>query len=487
MLPISVSQSSIHFSAMEKIELVIIVAPLMGHLTQSLELAKLLLQRNYHLSFTVLVMKAPFDPEGTAKIQSLIASCNIDRLHFHDLPTPEDTSQWSCPHRGGFIEQLIDFQKLHIRETVSKIKGFSGIIVDMINTTMIDVADDFGVPSYVFFTSGAAFLGLLLHFQTLEDEQNQQVSDFVRSETELVVPSFANPVAIRVLPVLTTRKEAWYGRFLKSTREYRKAKGIIVNTFADLESDAIRSFSLKSKYGRSELPSIFPVGPILNRSQTQSINDHSEMMNWLDSQPGNSVVFLCFGSMGSFHFDQVKEIANGLEKSGYRFLWVLRQPPAKNGDFTVDLEDHGLFLPNGFLDRTASIGKVVGWVPQLAVLSHPAVGGFVSHCGWNSTLESIWCGVPMATWPLHGEQQLNAFQVVKELGIGVDICMDYFEAKQDQVIVRAEQIEKGIRELMDGENEIRKMVKEFSEKSRLAVEKGGSSYLSLEKIVENLD
>ncbi|CDP05662.1 unnamed protein product [Coffea canephora] len=93
----------------------------------------------------------------------------------------------------------------------------------------------------------------------------------------------------------------------------------------------------------------------------------------------------------------------------------------------------------------ASIGKIVRWVPQLAVLSHPAMGGFVSHCGWNSILESIWCGMPIATWPLFAEQQLHAFQL------------------------------KGIRELMDDKNEIRNRFKEF-EKCKAAIEEGGSSY-----------
>ncbi|KAL3509553.1 hypothetical protein ACH5RR_028954 [Cinchona calisaya] len=475
------------FSPMEKIELVMIIAPLMGHLPSSLELAKLMLQRNSQLSITFLIMKAPFDPKGTAKIQSLIAACNIDRLQFHHLPTPEDFSQWKCQHRGGFITQLIDSQKPHVRETLSKLKGLSGIIVDMINTTMIDVADDVGVPSYLLFNPGAAFLGLLFHFQNLEDKHGLHIYDLVNKETELVVPSFDNPVPTSVLPVLTTRKEVWLDRFLKCTRDYRRVKGILVNSFANLETYAIDSFSINSSsYGESGLPPIYPVGPILNWSEIQgkSSNEYSEMMNWLDSQPKSSVVFLCFGSMGSFKLDQVKEIADAVERSGYRFLWVLRERPPKSGEFADDFENHGLVLPEGFLDRTASIGRVVGWVPQVAVLSHPAVGGFVYHSGWNSSLESLWHGVPMATWPLHAEQQLNAFELVKELGISVEITLEYFEANENQAIVSAEKVEKAIRELMDSENEVRKRVKELSKKCRLALEEGGSSYLSLENFMQ---
>ena len=195
---------------------------------------------------------------------------------------------------------------------------------------------------------------------------------------------------------------------------------------------------------------------------------------------------MSFGSLGSFQLDQVKEIANGLEQSGQRFLWVLRQPPKEKGGFPTEYGNVELVLPEGFLDRTASIGKVVGWVPQLAVLSHPAVGGFVSHCGWNSILESIWCGVPIAPWPLAAEQQLNAFQLVKELGIAVEISLDYNEAKEHQELLRAEEIGKGVRDLMDGKNEMRKRVKEFSETSRAAVQENGSSHLCFENLLQTI-
>lgn len=82
-------------------------------------------------------------------------------------------------------------------------------------------------------------------------------------------------------------------------------------------------------------------------------------------------------------------------------------------------------LPKGFSDRTAQLGRVTGWAPQVAVLSHPAVGGFVSHVGWNSTMESLWCGVPIAAWPVYAEQHLNAFVLVKELELAIGIKMDF--------------------------------------------------------------
>lgn len=186
----------------------------------------------------------------------------------------------------------------------------------------------------------------------------------------------------------------------------------------------------------------------------------------------------------------MKEIAHALELTGHRFLWSLRRPPPPGGRSPGDYEDLGEVLPQGFLERTAGIGKVIGWAPQVDVLSHCAVGGFVSHCGWNSTLESLWFGVPMAAWPLYAEQQINAFLMVEELGLAVEIKLDY--RKDDvfnpdsSVLVTAGEIESGIKRLMDGKNEIRKKVKRMSEMSRLAMVEGGSSYISLGTLLEDI-
>ncbi|KAH7842867.1 hypothetical protein Vadar_009945 [Vaccinium darrowii] len=197
-------------------------------------------------------------------------------------------------------------------------------------------------------------------------------------------------------------------------------------------------------------------------------------MRWLDDQPLSSVLFLCFGSMGSFEADQVRKIAQALKQSSHRFLWSIGRPPPKEKiEMPSEYQDLNQVLPEGFLERTAKIGKVIGWAPQVAVLSHKAVGGFVSHCGWNSTLESLWCGVPMATWPMYAEQQMNAFQLVRELGLAVEIKLDYkkdFRNNCSKVtLVTVDEIENGIRKLMENGNSegIKQKVKEMSEKSKM--------------------
>ncbi|XP_031252428.1 anthocyanidin 3-O-glucosyltransferase 2-like [Pistacia vera] len=191
--------------------------------------------------------------------------------------------------------------------------------------------------------------------------------------------------------------------------------------------------------------------------------------------------------MGSFRKEQVKEIALGLKQSGVRFLWSLRKPPPKDkleNPSYYKSDDLQEILPNGFLEKTKKVGLVCGWAPQKAVLAHKSVGAFVSHCGWNSILESLWFGVPIVTWPMYAEQQLNAFQLVKDLGLAVGLKLDYRIIKGEVVV--ADEIARAIKCVMESDNEVRKRVKEKSEKSRLAVMDGGSSYAAFGGLIDNI-
>ncbi|KAL2316528.1 hypothetical protein Fmac_030404 [Flemingia macrophylla] len=235
---------------------------------------------------------------------------------------------------------------------------------------------------------------------------------------------------------------------------------------------------------------VYPVGPILN-THLEVEADSTHIFNWLDHQPPSSVVFLCFGSKGSFGEDQVREIARALEGTGARFLWSLRKPPPTGSGFRVSPSDYSIsdlttILPPGFLDRTAGIGKVIGWAPQAQILAHPATAAFVSHCGWNSTLESIYFGVPIATWPLFAEQQLNAFLLVRELKLAVEIALDYrvdFKLGPNTLLT-ADKIENGIRSVLVIDEDTRNRIKEMSEKSKKTLLEGGSSYSQLGRLID---
>ncbi|KAG5552108.1 hypothetical protein RHGRI_010263 [Rhododendron griersonianum] len=469
-------------------ELVFIPYPATGHLVSTVEMAKQLVRRDHRLSITVLNIEMPFDKsKASSSTQSqLLAAAAEERLKFVYLPQDEAALAGLVP---GNFTGIIEMNKQHAKDHVTKMVStgstrIAGFVIDLLCTPMMDVAAELGLPSYIFSTSNAAVLGLLFHFETLSREPNRDITELKDSDVELAVPGFVNPVPAKVLPSVLLEKESV---FINIAKRMRESKGIMVNTFAELESNAVRSLAEDDK-----VPPVYSVGPVIHLVKDKN-EEAMEIMRWLDNQPPSSVVFLCFGSMGSFEGDQVRQIAQALEQSGHRFLWSVRQPPPKGKrEIPGEYRDLNHVLPEGFLECTTEIGKVIGWAPQAAVLTHTAVRGFVSHCGWNSILESLWCGVPVATWPMYAEQQLNAFQLVKELGLAVEIKLDYnkdFRQNGTEVmLVTAEEIEIGIKKLMESGNEsgekIKQRVKELSEKSKIAVVEGGSSYCSIGLLIE---
>ncbi|XP_057971751.1 anthocyanidin 3-O-glucosyltransferase 2-like [Malania oleifera] len=469
-------------------ELVFIPSAGMGHLVSIVEMAKLLAARNRDFSITILVMKLPFDSIGSAHLDSLAASLPAGRIRFLNLPYDDHSLAHlaSATSTRRILSNFIEYYKPRVRDAVAELASsdsirLAGFVIDMFCTPMIDIADEFHLPSYVFFTSGAAFLGFMLHLQCLLDGRNQDLTELKDSDAELAIPTFVNPVPTKIMP-LVALDEGASKMFFDHARRFRETKGIIVNTFRELEPYAVGSILDDPK-----VPPVYPVGPIVNLHS--STNQNLEIIKWLDDQPPLSVVFLCFGSKGSFGEDQVREIAHGIERSSHKFLWSLRRPPPKDKiEFPTDYTNPEDVLPEGFLDRTSDMGRVIGWSPQVAVLSHPAIGGFVSHCGWNSTLESIWCGVPMASWPIYAEQQMNAFEMVRELGLAVEITLDYKKEIMQEAsrIVSADDIERGIKCVMECDSEIRRKVQQKREESRKALVEGGSSYSSLGLLIDNV-
>ncbi|CDP21339.1 unnamed protein product, partial [Coffea canephora] len=193
-----------------------------------------------------------------------------------------------------------------------------------------------------------------------------------------------------------------------------------------------------------------------------------ECLKWLDMQPSGSVVFLCFGSVGQFPAEQLKEIAIGLERSEEKFLWVVRSPPSE------DKTNRFQTPPAPDLDSS--------WAPQVDVLNHGSVGGFVTHCGWNSVLEAVRAGVPMVGWPLYAEQKLNKLFLVEEMKLALPM-----DESTEGGFVKAAEIEKRVRGLMDSEEGkvIRERAQAKKEEAKQAVADGGSSIVALAKLVES--
>ncbi|KAJ8752388.1 hypothetical protein K2173_004024 [Erythroxylum novogranatense] len=394
-------------------------------------------------------MRLPFDSHNQhTTLTSSTFSERIEILHL----SPENPGSSGSP--GQDVFSYVASYKTLVKEVVSNrtqsdsspsSPRLVGFFLDMFCSTMIDVASELG---------------------TLYDEKKLNFTQLEDSNAELIIPSLVKPLPTKVLPSLVFNKDL-VPPFLGNTRRFRETKGILVNTFMEYESHAINSLS------GGKIPPVYPVGPILNRGSDQS-DKCRDVMEWLDQQPKSSVVFLCFGSMGCFDADQVKEIAYALEQTKNRFLWSLRKPPPKGQmGLPTDYTDVRDILTEEFLNRTAEIEKVIGWAPQGTILAHPAIGGFVSHCGWNSVLE---------------KQQFLAFQMVVELGIAVEIKMDYRKelTSESVILVSSEEIAGGIRSVMEQDSEVRKRVVKMSEKSKKSLINGGSSYRSLGRLIRDL-
>ncbi|KAL5581580.1 hypothetical protein UlMin_014022 [Ulmus minor] len=472
---------------MKKTELVLIPFPGKSHLVSFIEFAKHLVSREDRFSVTIMGIKSPFEPITNSTTSSSISILHPNIKYFDVEPIDPPPFDLLHTARENYLTLFVQshcspIKQIIIDHVLTKPVFFAGVVVDLLTTSLIDLADELRVPSYVYFTSGAGFVGF--SFYVLSQHEQDGLTKFNESDSDSNIPSFANPVPAGVFPSIAFHEQGFMW-LVEMARRSKKTKGIIFNTVLELEFHSLNSFS------DGETPPFYTVGPLLDlkgEGQEQSFDKtqrRNQIVTWLDDQPLKSVVFLCFGTNGTFGAAQLREIAIGLDRSGQRFLWSVRKAQHQNRYAPLDeYTDDELveILPEGFLERTKERGMICGWAPQAEVLAHKATGGFVSHCGWNSTLESLWFGVPIVTWPLYAEQQMNAFQMVRDLGLAVELRLDFRRDKEEVVV--ADEIEKAVRSVMEGDCERRKKVEEMSQNCRGALENGGSSCESFGKLIE---
>lgn len=461
---------------MRNAELIFIPTPTVGHLVPFLEFARHLIDQDDRIRITILLMKLQGQSHLDTYVKSIASS--LPFVRFIDVPELEEKPTFGTQAVEAYVYDVIEKNIPLVRNIIMGILSspaldgvtVKGLVADFFCLPMIEIAKDASLPFYVFLTTNSGFLAMM---QYLADRHKKDNSVFVRNSAEMLsIPGFVNPVPAKVLPSALFVEDG-YDTYVKLAILFTKAKGILVNTSSDIEPTSVNHFRNEQNY-----PSVYAVGPIFDlKAQPhpdQDLASRDELMKWLDDQPAASVVFLCFGSMGRLKGPLVKEVAHGLELCQHRFLWSLRTEEVTNDDL----------LPEGFLDRVRGRGMICGWSPQVEILAHKAVGGFVSHCGWNSIVESLWFGVPIVTWPMYAEQQLNAFLMVKELNLAVELKLDYRGHSEE--LVSANEIETAIRCVMEKDsNAARKRVMDVSQMAQKATMNGGSSYLAIEKFVQD--
>ncbi|KAG6649890.1 UDP-glycosyltransferase 88A1-like [Carya illinoinensis] len=471
--------------------IVLYPAPNMGHLISMVELAQLILLHHHHpsnslLSVHILITSPPIDL-GSPSPYIASVSATTPSIIFHHLPDPSPPLQpASFPSMEALVFEHINLTTPQVQTTLLSISLSSSIrafVIDGFCTAALEVGTSLQIPTYYFFTSGASCLALFLYIPTLHKNTTKSFKDL---NTHLHVPGLP-PIPSSHMPEPTLdRTKEQHSWFLNFATRLPKSAGIIVNTFNSLEPNALKAISDGLCVQDGHTPPIFCVGPVI-KSSDQSAGGQAECLKWLDSQPRGSVVYLCFGSLGTFSKEQLKEIAVGLEKSGQRFLWVVRSPPMKEQSqqlLSQSEEDPDLdsLLPESFLDRTREKGLVVKkWAPQVLVLSHDAVGSFVTHCGWNSVLEAICAGVPMVAWPLYAEQRFNKILLVEQLKLALPMN------ESEGGLVSAAEVERRVREIMESEegNSVREQVLAKRQEAMAATSEQGSSRAALAKFMES--
>ncbi|KAE8668404.1 UDP-glycosyltransferase 73C4 [Hibiscus syriacus] len=215
--------------------------------------------------------------------------------------------------------------------------------------------------------------------------------------------------------------------------------------------------------------------------------DEQQCLKWLDSQETNSVIYACLGSISTVKCPELIELGLGIEASNKPFIWVLR------GNNATSNEVEKWMAKDGFEERTKGRGLVVkGWAPQVLILSHRAVGGLLTHCGWNSTIEGISAGIPLLTFPLFGDQFINEKLAVQILKIGVSLGINKptnIGDGKSGFLLKKEHVKNAIEKLMDEGDEgmeRRKRARVFGEKAKKAVDVGGSSYLSITSLIKDI-
>nr|AJP06364.1 UGT73C [Pinus tabuliformis] len=457
-----------------EIQVVMVPLPVQGHLNQLLHLSRAIAARGLNVLF---VSTSTHIHQARHRVQGW----NPDNfsIRFHELPVPsfpdaqadpENTEHMFPVHLIPVLEALEGylrepFDRLMQNLCMSHMKGIV-IVHDPLLGWVQTVAAKYESPAYVFNCVSAFFSAV-----------SQNVTEFPEC----------------VVSVKRCFPERFINYISRQADCIRMATGHLVNSFRFLESqflDALLDLERQPEdHGQNRL---WAVGPLLPQSIWTGKKGNSDVgscLRWLDGQAPGSVVYVSFGTMSSLSRQQLLELARGLEASQRPFLWVVGVADRARSTALNETQMDWIseLLPEGYESRIAGRGLLVkNWAPQLDILSHESTGGFVTHCGWNSTLEGISAGVPMVGWPLHSDQYANSILVARKLKVGVEV-KNWMKADEYE-LVTAEEVEKAIRRVMGEDEEAREMrrrAKEFKEAARRAVGKEGSSCNELESFINH--
>ncbi|XP_022154377.1 7-deoxyloganetin glucosyltransferase-like [Momordica charantia] len=472
-------------SKMEKPHAMFIPYPAQGHINPMLKLAKLLHRKGFYITF----VNTEYNHRRLLKARGSNSLDGLPDFQFKTIPDGLPPSEGNATQHVPSLCYSTSHNCLRpLCSLISEINSSSSsgshppvscVIGDGVMTFTIMAAREFGIPVAMFWTASAAgCLGYMQYSKLVEQglvpfkDENFLTNGDLETTIEWIPPM--QNIRLRDIPSFirtTDKNDIMLNFFIQELQRLPKANAIIMNTFDPLEHHVLQALS-------SKLPPIYTIGPIntlvadlvadekMEAIRSNLWNEQSECVEWLNSKKPSSVVYVNFGSITVMSPQQLVEFAWGLANSEKPFLWITR-PDLVEGKSAV--------LPSEFAAVTRERGMVGNWCNQEEVLKHPAVGAFLTHSGWNSTMESIFGGVPMISWPFFAEQQTNCRYCCTEWENGLEIEND----------VKRNDVEKLVRELMEGKKgeAMRESAKEWRKKAMEACMPGGSSPKNLDRVI----
>ncbi|KAJ7517597.1 hypothetical protein O6H91_21G031000 [Diphasiastrum complanatum] len=487
-----------------------VIAPLPchGHILPALSLARVLAANGLFITF-VLSQHRITGPRSAASYLLSLQKSLPSSFRLLAIPDPLSSPDPVCGVDEGLdsvtaeIErsQLMQQPFERLMDDLMAADAFPGAPVCIISDVWLswtqEIAGKFHILRYVFYPSQPRVLAPLFYVPVLQAQgrlplKASPAPDDVEACDEELLVRIPNMPPLRNLDcnslLLESFTKSLHDACIRIWMIVHKAAGVLINSFYELDTVAIDA--LRNPTLNSSNVDILTVGPLHSSAAfvhtaseaTEGRNvvsqEEKHCLQWLDSQSASSVLYISFGTIFLPSLAQIHELALGLEASEQHFLWMLRPPPG----ILCPMEefDVSTILPEDFLSRIQKRGLIIlNWAPQKLILSHPSIGAFFTHCGWNSTLESICMGVPMIAFPQFSDQRMNCSLLVKQLKVGVEL-----HRRADESIERAE-VERVTRLMLTGKEgmERRNRAKEWGAAAVKAVKKGGSSDRDLESFV----
>lgn len=460
----------------QEVVVVMVPFPAQGHLNQLLQLSRLILSYNIPVHY---VGSAVHNRQAQVRVHGwdpLDVSSNNNNIHFHDFeippyPCPPPNPNAACKFPSHIIPCCEASKHLRhpLATLLNTLSATARRVVVIHDSLMASVIQDVclipNAESYTFH-SVSAFTLYLYIWERMGNPNLNEASGLIPKD----VPSLEG---------------CFTSEFLDSiASEYDHMKfnsGNVYNTSRVIESAYMDLLEKATVAGTFNHWALGPFNPVTLPNKGGSNGRHF-CLEWLDKQEKNSVLYVSFGTTTAMSDEQIKELAVGLKQSNQKFIWVLRD--ADRGD-VFNGEVRRAELPKAYEDSVKDKGLVVrDWAPQLEILAHCSTGGFMSHCGWNSCMESITMGVPIVAWPMHSDQPRNTLLITHLLKLGL-VMADW--ARRDE-IVTSNVIENAVKRLMASKegDEIRKKAVELGGNVRRSMDEGGVSRMEFDSFIAHI-